>query len=65
MELDATRAASTCGKRRSPPEYENQLGKRPAARRPSPGDQVFVYTGEGILTSRSVKDGKILWSTTS
>ena len=43
------------------PEYENQMGNGPRGTPAIAGDQVFVYTGEGILIAASVKDGKILW----
>ena len=44
------------------PEYRNQMGDGPRATPTIAGDQVFVFTGEGILTAASSKDGKILWS---
>lgn len=43
------------------PEYENQMGNGPRGTPAISGDQVFVYTGEGILIAASIKDGKILW----
>ncbi len=42
-------------------EYENQMGNGPRGTPAMSGDQVFVYTGEGILVAASLKDGKILW----
>ena len=43
------------------PEYKNQMGNGPRGTPTISGDQVFVYTGEGILIAASAKDGKILW----
>jgi outer membrane protein assembly factor BamB len=43
------------------PEYKNQMGNGPRGTPTVSGDQVFVYTGEGILIAASAKDGKILW----
>ena len=43
------------------PEYENQMGNGPRGTPAIAGDQVFVYTGEGMLIAASVKDGKMLW----
>ena len=43
------------------PEYENQMGNGPRGTPAISGDQVFVYTGEGILIAASIKDGNILW----
>ena len=44
------------------PKYENQMGNGPRGTPAISGDQVFVFTGEGILIAASTKDGKILWS---
>jgi outer membrane protein assembly factor BamB len=44
------------------PEYENQMGNGPRGTPAISGDQVFVFTGEGILIAASTKDGKIVWS---
>ncbi len=44
------------------PEYRNQMGDGPRATPTISGDQVFVFTGEGILAALNFKDGKILWS---
>ena len=43
------------------PEYKNQMGNGPRGTPAISGDQIFVYTGEGILIAVSAKDGKILW----
>lgn len=43
------------------PEYKNQMGNGPRGTPAISSDQVFVYTGEGILIAASAKDGKILW----
>jgi len=43
------------------PEYKNQMGNGPRGTPTISGDQVFVYTGEGIVLAASAKDGKILW----
>jgi outer membrane protein assembly factor BamB len=43
------------------PEYKNQMGNGPRSTPTIAGDQIFVYTGEGILIAASAKDGKILW----
>jgi len=44
------------------PAYENQMGNGPRATPTIAGDQVFVFTGEGILAAVNFKDGKLLWS---
>ena len=44
------------------PEYRNQMGDGPRATPTISGDQVFVFTGEGILAALNFSDGKILWS---
>lgn len=42
--------------------YENQMGNGPRATPTIAGDQVFVFTGEGILAAVNLGDGKMLWS---
>ena len=44
------------------PAYRNQMGDGPRGTPTIVGEQVFVFTGEGILTAANFKDGKILWS---
>lgn len=44
------------------PAYRNQMGDGPRATPTIAGDQVFVFTGEGILAALSFNEGKILWS---
>ena len=43
-------------------EYKNQMGNGPRATPAISGDQVFVFTGEGILAALAVRDGKVQWS---
>jgi outer membrane protein assembly factor BamB len=43
-------------------EYKNQMGDGPRATPATSGDQVFVFTGEGILAALAVSDGKVQWS---
>ncbi len=44
------------------PAYKNQMGNGTRATPTIVGDQVFVYTGEGILAAVHFADGKLLWS---
>lgn len=44
------------------PAYGNQMGNGPRATPTIAGDQVFVFTGEGILAAANFGDGKLLWS---
>jgi outer membrane protein assembly factor BamB len=44
------------------PQYRNSMGDGPRATPTIAGDQVFIFTGEGILLALSFSDGKILWS---
>jgi outer membrane protein assembly factor BamB len=44
------------------PTYKNAQGNGPRATPTIVGDQVFAYTGEGILVALAAADGKILWS---
>ncbi len=44
------------------PEYRNPMGNGPRATPAISGDQVFVFTGEGILSAHDFRDGKSLWS---
>ncbi len=44
------------------PEYRNPMGNGPRATPAITGDQVFVFTGEGILSAHDFRDGKQLWS---
>jgi outer membrane protein assembly factor BamB len=44
------------------PAYKNQMGDGPRATPTIAGEQVFVFTGEGILAAVQFKDGKLLWS---
>lgn len=44
------------------PAYKNGMGNGPRATPTISGDQVAVFTGEGILASLNVADGRILWS---
>lgn len=44
------------------PEYRNAMGNGPRATPAIAGDQVFVFTGEGILASLDFHQGKLLWS---
>lgn len=44
------------------PEYRNQMGNGPRAAPAIAGEQVFVFTGEGILAAASATDGKVIWS---
>ena len=43
-------------------EYRNPMGNGPRATPAISGDQVFVFTGEGILSAHDFRDGKQLWS---
>ena len=42
--------------------YRNPMGNGPRATPAISGDQVFVFTGEGILSAHDFRDGKQLWS---
>lgn len=44
------------------PEYRNQMGNGPRATPTIAGEQVFAFTGEGILAAFNFGDGKLLWS---
>ncbi len=44
------------------PEYHNGMGNGPRATPAIFGDQVFVFTGEGILAALNLSDGKSVWS---
>ena len=44
------------------PEYRNPMGNGPRGTPAIAGDQVFVFTGEGILSAHDFRDGKQLWS---
>lgn len=44
------------------PEYQNGMGDGPRAAPAVAGDQVFAFTGEGILAAIGLDDGKQLWS---
>jgi outer membrane protein assembly factor BamB len=44
------------------PAYKNQMGDGARATPTIAGDQVFVFTGEGILAAVQFNDGKLLWS---
>lgn len=44
------------------PQYKNSMGDGPRATPTISGDQVFVFTGEAILSALSFADGKILWT---
>lgn len=44
------------------PAYRNQMGDGPRGTPTIAGDQVFVFTGEGILAAVQLSDGKLLWS---
>lgn len=43
-------------------EYRNSMGDGPRATPTIAGDQVFVFTGEGILAALDFKEGKVQWS---
>ena len=44
------------------PLYKNPMGDGPRGTPAISGDQVFVFTGEGILVALNFESGKILWS---
>jgi outer membrane protein assembly factor BamB len=44
------------------PEYRNAMGNGPRGTPAISGEQVFVFTGEGILSAHAFADGKQLWS---
>lgn len=44
------------------PAYKNGMGHGPRATPAIVGDQVFVFTGEGILAALNFADGKLNWS---
>jgi outer membrane protein assembly factor BamB len=44
------------------PQYRNGMGDGPRATPTIAGDQVFIFTGEGILLALGFKDGKIQWT---
>jgi outer membrane protein assembly factor BamB len=44
------------------PEYRNPMGNGPRGTPAIAGDQVFVFSGEGVLAAANFSDGKILWS---
>ncbi len=43
-------------------QYRNQMGNGPRATPTISGDQVFVFTGQGMLVALSFEDGQIAWS---
>lgn len=43
-------------------EYKNQMGDGPRATPAISGNQVFAFTGEGILAALDLNDGKLQWS---
>jgi len=44
------------------PMYENAMGNGPRATPTVVADQVFAYSGEGILAAFNTGDGKLIWS---
>lgn len=44
------------------PEYRNGMGNGPRATPAIAGNQVFAFTGDGVLTAHNFEDGKQLWS---
>ncbi|MDB5336188.1 MAG: alcohol dehydrogenase, partial [Planctomycetaceae bacterium] len=44
------------------PEYHNGMGNGPRATPAISGDQVFIFTGEGVLAALNLADGKPAWS---
>lgn len=44
------------------PQYKNSMGDGPRATPSISGDQVFVFTGESILSALNFADGKVLWT---
>lgn len=44
------------------PKYQNAMGNGPRGTPAINGDQVFVFTGEGILSAHDFRDGKQVWS---
>ncbi len=44
------------------PEYQNAMGNGPRGTPAISGDQVFAFTGEGILSAHDFRDGKQVWS---
>jgi outer membrane protein assembly factor BamB len=42
-------------------EYENAMGNGPRATPAIAGDQVYVYSGEGVLAALQLNDGKLAW----
>lgn len=44
------------------PAYKNGMGNGPRATPAIAGNQVFVFTGEGILAALNFADGKPMWS---
>ncbi len=44
------------------PEYHNGMGNGPRATPAIAGNQVFIFTGEGILAALNLSDGKPAWS---
>ncbi len=61
ISLDAT-SGESIWKTPLAPEYLNAMGNGPRATPAIAGDQVFVFTGEGILSAHNFQDGKQLWS---
>lgn len=45
------------------PNYENSMGDGPRATPAIDEDQVFAFTGQGILACLNLSDGRQLWST--
>lgn len=44
------------------PEYKNSMGNGPRGTPTIVGEQVFAFTGEGLLVAADVRTGKIAWS---
>ena len=44
------------------PEYRNGMGNGPRGTPAISGEQVFVFTGEGILAALDFRSGNLLWS---
>lgn len=59
--LDAT-TGKTLWQQVVAPEYRNPMGDGPRATPTIAGQQVFAFTGEGILVALELQTGKIQWS---
>jgi outer membrane protein assembly factor BamB len=44
------------------PEYKNSMGNGPRGTPAIVGEQVFAYTGEGLLVAADLRTGKIAWT---